>query len=259
MMMNPESADPLDYSIVVPAYNEAELLPATLQRLTACMAEIPNFRGELIVVDNASTDATAAIATDQGATVVVEPHRQIARARNAGAAKASGRWLIFVDADTLVSTELLRATLAALASGHCCGGGTMVQFDRDPGWFGHFSLAVWRVFSRWLHWACGAYIFCLREAFEQVNGFDEQVYASEELYLSRALNQWCRGKRMKFQILAEPIITSGRKLQWFSTAQMLKMVGRFILHPNSVRSRESCHFWYCRPAETEDDGQPSLK
>ena len=62
---------------------------------------------ELIVCDNNSTDRTAEIARAAGATVVFEPVNQIARARNSGAAAATGDWLIFVDADSHPSADCL--------------------------------------------------------------------------------------------------------------------------------------------------------
>ena len=62
---------------------------------------------ELIVCDNNSTDRTAEIARNAGARVVFEPVNQIARARNRGAAAATGDWLIFVDADSHPSAGLV--------------------------------------------------------------------------------------------------------------------------------------------------------
>ena len=63
--------------------------------------------GQLIVVDNNSSDATAQIARDHGATVVYEPVNQIARARNRGAEAAEGEALIFLDADSQCTSCLL--------------------------------------------------------------------------------------------------------------------------------------------------------
>ena len=103
---------PVDYSIVVPAYNEAELLPRTLTALRRVLDAIPHLRGEIVVANNNSTDRTAAVAAAHGARVVFEPINQISRARNCGAAAALGRYLIFVDADTIASPELVAAALA---------------------------------------------------------------------------------------------------------------------------------------------------
>ena len=75
-------------SVVVPAHNEARLLPATLQAIhaAAAAAGVPY---ELIVVDDASTDGTAEVARAHGALVVAVGLRQIAAVRNAGSACSS--------------------------------------------------------------------------------------------------------------------------------------------------------------------------
>ena len=65
-----------------------------------------------------------------GVQVVFEPINQISRARNTGAASASGKYFIFLDADTILSVELLQLVLAKLTSGTCCGGGALVAFDQ---------------------------------------------------------------------------------------------------------------------------------
>lgn len=90
----------IDYSIIIPAYNEEALLANTLEVLHKTMAEIP-LSGEIIVTDNNSTDRTPEIAKAVGAKVVFEPINQISRARNTGAKHAEGRYLVFIDADTL--------------------------------------------------------------------------------------------------------------------------------------------------------------
>src|SRR6185436_8487054 len=115
-------------SIVVPAFNEARGLPATLasiQRATAAL-DARGWRHELIVCDNNSTDRTAEIARARGARVVFEPVNQISRARNAGAAHASGDWLVFIDADSRVSATLLRDMFFQMQNGCLAGGATIV-------------------------------------------------------------------------------------------------------------------------------------
>ena len=88
-------------SVVVPAFNEERLLAGSLAAIRDALRafEEAGWDTELIVCDNNSTDRTAEIARDAGAAVVFEPVNQIARARNAGAAHATGEWLLFVDAD----------------------------------------------------------------------------------------------------------------------------------------------------------------
>jgi glycosyltransferase involved in cell wall biosynthesis len=75
-------------SVILPAFNEARALPATLAALAEARRRVRLQFGhetELLVVDNASTDATAEIARHAGAGVVSEPFRNVARARNIGA------------------------------------------------------------------------------------------------------------------------------------------------------------------------------
>ena len=105
------------------------ILPETLMNLIESMAACNELRGEIVVCNNNSTDRTAAIAKDYGARVVFEEHRQISRARNAGAREALGKYLIFIDGDTKISPVLLKKTLQSLESGKFCGGGTIAEFD----------------------------------------------------------------------------------------------------------------------------------
>ncbi len=235
-----------DYSIVIPAYNEEELLPATLDALAHAMAAQGGRAGEVVVADNASTDRTADLAKERGARVVFEPHRQIARARNAGGRAAGGRYLIFVDADTIVSPRLLSETLRVLDSGRCCGGGALIVFSRPaPGAWG---ARFWDTISRLCQWAAGGYLFCLREAFRDVGGFDECFYASEELHMSQALKHWGWRRGQRLVILDGPAVTSPRKLEWFSRREIFEHVLAMVSHP-SLKSRGACTMWYERPGD----------
>jgi len=123
--MTTRRGDGPDYSIVVPAFNEEMLLPATLRALAQAMESVP-YEGEVVVCDNNSTDRTAAIAREAGARVVFEATNQISRARNTGAKAARGRWLVWVDADTRLPGELLRAAIDGMATGGVAGGGSII-------------------------------------------------------------------------------------------------------------------------------------
>ncbi len=238
----------VDYSIVVPAYNEEDYLPETLASLKASMDACPELCGEIVVANNNSTDRTAEIAEESGARVVFEEHRQIARARNAGGRATLGRYLIFVDADTRISPALLRKTLTALESGACCGGGTIVEFDGRLSPLATSGLRLWVFLSRNFKWACGAYLFCTREAFLETDGFDERYYASEEVHFSRALRRWGRTRGQSFVILEEPIVTSSRKLEWYSSWEIVRMFLGMLVHLKPLQNRDACdNMWYRRP------------
>jgi glycosyltransferase involved in cell wall biosynthesis len=241
---------PIDYSIIIPAYNEAVELPSTLSSILRAM-EAVSLEGECIVVDNNSTDSTAAVARSHGADLVVqEPVNQIARARNAGAAKASGRFLIFIDADTRIQPELLVEALHRLEETPCVGGGSVIKFESEVSTLGRIGIGLWEHISKFTRIAAGSFIFCRSEAFEAVGGYDESLYASEEVRFSRLIKKWGRSNDLDFVILDEaPALTSARKLNWYTGPQILGWIALMILMPLAVRSRKLCSFWYERPKE----------
>src|SRR5947207_11088516 len=107
-------------SFIVPAYNEEHELSGTLGaiREAASGAEQPY---EIIVVDDASTDATPKIASDAGAKVIAINRRQIAASRNAGGRAAQGKYLFFIDADTRINRAHVSGGRAALEGGYVGG------------------------------------------------------------------------------------------------------------------------------------------
>src|SRR5688500_4631337 len=118
-------------SVLIPAFNEEEQLPRTLASVRESFEAIGEEGYEVVVCDNNSTDGTTAVAKRFGARVVFEPHNQIARARNTAAERALGEWLIFLDADTILNAELLRATIRLLEAGGISGGGSVLRFDHE--------------------------------------------------------------------------------------------------------------------------------
>ena len=225
-------------SFIVPAYNEARLLGATLAALRVA-ADKQAEAYELIVVDDASDDDTAAIATAAGARVVSVHRRQIAATRNAGARAALGRWFVFVDADTLVSGEVVSATLDALRAG-AVGGGAGAAFDGAVPWYSRWVLPALVALFRVARLAAGCYLYCTREAFEAVGGFDERYFGAEELVLSRALKTQGR-----FRVLRAQVATSGRKLRQYSSREMLATLARLAWRGRrALQRREGLDIWY---------------
>lgn len=102
-------------SFVVPAYNEERLLPACLAAIraeidrTGCTAEV-------LVVNNASTDGTAALAAaTPGVVVVDQPKKGLVQARSAGFLASRGVLIANIDADTLIPEGWLDRVLHAFA------------------------------------------------------------------------------------------------------------------------------------------------
>ena len=166
-------------SVVIPAFNEVSYLPATLDNLRRAAAQCSQ-PVETIVVDNASTDGTAAVAREAGAVVICEKVRNIGRVRNTGAAQARGEVLVFVDADTTVPAEFLRRVAEAMADPRCIGGAANI-IHSPVSRILRVYLAGWRAIGKALGMAQGAAQFCRREAFLALGGYDESMYMGEDV------------------------------------------------------------------------------
>jgi glycosyltransferase involved in cell wall biosynthesis len=225
-------------SLIVPAHNEEQTLAGCLasavQALRAAGGE-----SEFIVVDDASTDRTADIGREYGARVVSIDRRQIAASRNAGAAVAHGARFIFLDGDTQLPAETLAAAHRAMDRG-IVGGGGHLRFDGPIPLYARMLLGTsMRTFS-WLRWFPGCFVYCTREAFASVGGFDETLFASEEIAFARAL------KRVGPTLtLPEHTITSARKLRQNTGRQMLAMGLKIAFGGRTaLQSREKLELWY---------------
>jgi glycosyltransferase involved in cell wall biosynthesis len=203
-------------SFVVPAHNEENFLPATLNALHSAARQL-KLDYEILVVNDSSSDATGEIARNHGAAVIDVELRNIGAVRNAGAQHAQYPWLIFVDADTIVPPETLSETVRKLAEGYVGGGARVTLSSEKKITFLKrvlFAMVVliWHILGRW---AAGCYMFCQRDQFLDFGGFDERYFAAEELFFSLQLK-----RRGKFGLVSAPVITSARKLHAYSCWQL---------------------------------------
>jgi glycosyltransferase involved in cell wall biosynthesis len=225
-------------SFIIPAYNEETLLGHTLTALKAA-AQAVGEPFEIVVVDDASSDRTAAIARDHGAQVVSVVHRQIAATRNAGARAATGEMFIFVDADTIVTPAAVAAAVSAMRQG-AVGGGCALHFDGRLPWYGRIIAGGAVPLYRAVGLASGCFLFCTRAAFHTAGGFDEKLFAAEEAALSRAL-----ARQGRFVVLREYVTTSGRKLRAHSAREVLGLFARLALTGSGMlKRREGLDIWY---------------
>jgi glycosyltransferase involved in cell wall biosynthesis len=234
-------------SVVVPAHNEEKLLAESLRRIRLAMRSFgeAGWRTELIVCDNNSTDRTAALAAEAGAKVVFEPINQISRARNAGAAAATGDWLVFVDADSYPSPELLSDVVDAVQRGNVVAGGATVAIDTRRVAL-RAAVAGWNVISRLTRWAAGSFIFCETATFRRVGGFSQSLYAAEEIDLFRRLKREARRLHRRIVILhRHPLHTSGRKADLYSAREALRFNLNVVLtRGRALRNPKGAHIWY---------------
>jgi glycosyltransferase involved in cell wall biosynthesis len=231
-------------SFIVPAYNEEAELSSTLAAIRAAVAGAGQ-PYEIVVVDDASTDATPEIAGQIGARVVSIHRRQIAAARNAGARAAQGEYLFFVDADTRISQAHVVEGIAALEAGYAGGSARAMMNGFIPLW-GRIFVRVFCALYFGLNLGAGAFLFTTRRNFDATGGFDEQYFIGEEVFFSLALKRLGR-----FKVLREPILTSGRKLRIYSAQQILTNSFTVILGgPRVARSRAKLPLWYDGKRET---------
>jgi glycosyltransferase involved in cell wall biosynthesis len=234
-------------SIVIPAFNEDRLLGDTLRHIRAASVALTErgWEPELIVCDNNSTDRTAEIARNAGAQVVFETINQIARARNRGAEAATGDWLVFVDADSRPSRELFDEVADAITSGRCLAGGCTVKLEGSyPK--SQFLVGIWNLLSRSLKLLAGSFIFCETAAFRRIGGFNNELFASEELDLTKRLKKLAKEQGRRMVILhRHPLVTSARKMRLYTMREHIRFLARACVRPGkTVTSRDACYLWY---------------
>ncbi len=225
-------------SIVIPARDEEHELGATLDSVRAA-ADALEQPWECIVVDDGSTDRTGEIARAQGARVIEVELHNIGAVRNAGARAAQGARLVFLDADTRLPAETLRAAWDAMESG-AVGGGAWVRFD-GIGWPSRVLIGMFCFcWQRICGWAAGCFIFAVKQDFGAVGGFDEAYFAAEERFISTAL----RG-RGRFVLLSEAVVSSPRKLRMYTTGEIVRAVVQTLFRGRrGIQSREGLEFFY---------------
>src|SRR5690349_3012260 len=133
-------------SVIIPAHNEELFLRNTLKAVHGS-ARALNLSYEAVVVDDASTDGTSALACELGARVINVNYRQIAATRNAGARAARGEVFFFVDADTTATAQAVGSALKRLEEG-AAGGGALTRFEDSVPLYGRLLVAWLALFMR---------------------------------------------------------------------------------------------------------------
>ncbi len=117
MLKHAESRPTLPIAVVIPAYNRARHVASALESVLA-QTRAPS---EIIVVDDGSTDDTAAVAESFGANVLRQSNAGVSAARNAGVRIARSPWIAFLDSDDLWAANKLDVQWEALEACHETG------------------------------------------------------------------------------------------------------------------------------------------
>ena len=235
------------FSLIIPAYNEEDLLPRLLDSVDEASA---TYRGgresvEVIVADNASTDATGEIARARRCAVVRVDKRVIAAARNGGAAAARGEFLAFTDADMQIHPETFNAIEDAMATGRYVVGATGVRLETVS--LGLAATCAVMYPLVWLTRMDTGVVFCRREDFEVVGGYDENLRLAEDVSFLWTMRRLGRTRRQQLVRLRRvKAISSTRKFEQFGQWHYFTLVLKAAAASVGIGSVDELaeRYWY---------------
>ncbi len=236
------------FSLCIPAYNEAALLPRLLDSVDVARK---NYRGgaaaiEVVIGNNSSTDATAEIARARGCVVAEVEKRAIAAARNGAAAAARGAVLCFIDADSIVHPDTFNQIADCMETGRCAIGATGVKMER-------MSLGIaltWLMMvpmTRVVGVDTGV-VFCRREDFAAVGGYREAMLVAEDVDFLWRMKKLGWKRRAKFmRTPGARAITSTRKFDKYGDWHYFRIMFGFpfkALFAKEAAKQVVTAYWY---------------
>ncbi len=176
-------------SVIVPFYNEEKSIAACL---TSLLKQKP-LVSEIIAVDDGSTDSSEKIVSTFPVTLIQTAHRGAGAARNAGARKANGDILVFVDADMTFAPSFIQKLTAPVRAAEAIG--TFTKDERVSNWDNvwarcwNYNQGLQEPYRITKDYAEEAPVFraITKEAFMQAGGFGEDVGYTDDWTISRKL------------------------------------------------------------------------
>jgi glycosyltransferase involved in cell wall biosynthesis len=221
------------FSIIVPAHNEALLLPRGLDAIRAAIARV-GATAEIVVVANRCTDLTESIAQAAGAVVVRDGHRNLAATRNAGVAASTGKIVVTIDADTVMHEDALAEIDRLATAGAFVGGGCRFVLERKSLGLAITTFAVTSATA--LSRTGGVMYWCSRDDFDAIGGFDEARRVGEDLDFAYRLRRHGRTTNRRFRNVRDArAIVSVRKFDTFGDWHYLTRFGTALAHPRQLR------------------------
>jgi glycosyltransferase involved in cell wall biosynthesis len=170
-------------SFVIPVRNDQLRLQFCLDSIRE--NDYPPDLVEVIVVDNGSTDDSAHVARNAGATVLSVPHGSVAELRNLGAARARGEVLAFVDADHTIVTGWIRSAVSILSNDDVAAVGAPCHAP-EPGTWVQRRYNLFRSHPPscvHVNWLGSGNLAIKRSRFLSAGGFDGRLAACEDVDL----------------------------------------------------------------------------
>jgi len=216
-------------SVVIPAHNEEKYIKRCIDSIHEADSVFPG-NTEIIVVCNRCTDKTETIARENGAVVLLNEDRCIAKVRNTGIAAAKGKIIVTIDADNRMSKGTLREIYTLLRSGRYIGGGAPIRFER-------YSFPLWcnDMMLRALASITGLYsgiFWAKKESFDAIGGFVDKK-AMEDVATAKQLKKYGKKYGKKYTTLKRNhLINSTRKYDdmgdWLYFKLMFKNAGTLL-------------------------------
>ena len=217
------------FSVVIPAHNEEKYIKRCIDSIWVADRVFPG-NTEIIVVCNRCTDKTADIARENGAIVLMNEDRCIAKVRNTGINAANGKIIVTIDADNRMTRGTLREIYAMLRSGKFIGGGSPIRFER-------YSFPLWcnDIMVRVIAKVTGLYsgiFWAKKETFDAIGGFADKK-AMEDVATAKLLKQYGKRHGKKYTTLRRNyLINSTRKYDdlgdWLDFKLMFENAGTFL-------------------------------
>ncbi|MDB6170618.1 MAG: hypothetical protein JWM88_3482 [Verrucomicrobia bacterium] len=238
------------FSVAIPAYNEAALLPRLLDSIEVARVRYSPDAGavEVIVGDNASTDDTAKIARARGCVVAAVEKRAIAAARNGAARLARGSILCFIDADSILHPDTFVEIAAAMHDDGCAVGASGVRMERmSPGIALTWAMMV--PMTRLAGFDTGV-VFCRRADYLAVGGYREHLLVAEDVDFMWRLKRHGAKRGARFRRLPSArAITSTRKFDrhgdWHYVPLMLALPLKLMFARRALHAQVR-EYWYER-------------
>lgn len=211
---------------VIPAYNEAARIGGCLESIQQEIARAHSaglqFEAEILVVNNASTDDTKAIAQGaQGVRVVDEFKKGLAQARQAGFEASEGELVANIDADVLLPAGWLSAVFPAFEKepSLVCLSGPFIYYDLSATsralvkvfyFFAFLLYLVNRFILRVGSMVQGGNFVVRRDALARAGGFDTTIaFYGEDTYVAKSMSKF-GNVRWTFAL---PVYASGRRIK----------------------------------------------
>lgn len=216
-----------EFTVIIPAHNEEKYIGKCLKAVMHASKYVKPDTVEIIVVANRCTDKTVAIAKHFGARVLTNNNKCIAAIRNTGVRAASGKIVVTIDADSLMTEYSLREIKEMLESGKYVGGGTNPKFDRMS--IGivfstmYVAINLIPIMIKNRGYVSGAMFWFYKRDFDTIGGFDEELVSLEDMDFAVRLKNYGKTKGKKYGTLKHSyVVTSSRKFDEFGDWYLIK-------------------------------------